>query len=316
MMYDCHFRTSINYKILNMFCAIILIAAGGRKVTQTIYVDILFCLNFIIDYIILLTVKKFLSLDCGQKRLLLGAAVGGVCSFAIFLPPLPSGLSMVVSMLTACAVVAAAFCPLNRKVFIKTSAAFFLISFCYCGAMIALWIIFSPKNIVIRNNSVYIAVSPIVLVITTLFCYIVLRVIMRITGRGVPKQLKCRAVIEYNGITKKADGTVDTGNTLKEPFSGECVIVAREEIFKDMFDAADCMKISGNSDNSVKGVRLVPFNSVGGTGVIPAVKPDIIKLKIGNEEIKVSAYLAFCKGENMTEGTDMLVPAELIMKGS
>ena len=285
MMYDYRFRTSIIYKILNMFCAIILIAAGGRKVTQTIYVDILFCLNFIIDYIILLTVKKFLSLGCGKKRLLLGAAVGGICSFAIFLPPLPSGLSMVVSMLTAC-------------------------------AMIALWIVFSPKNIVIRNNSVYIAVSPIVLVITTLFCYIILRVIMRITGRGVPKQLKCRVVITYNGITKEADGTVDTGNTLKEPFSDECVIVAREEIFKDMFDADDYMKITENSDNRVKGVRLVPFNSVGGTGVIPAVKPDIIKLKIGNEETEVSAYLAFCKGENMTSGTDMLVPAELIMKGS
>ena len=283
---------------------------------QTIYIDILFCLNFIIDYIILLTVRKFLSLNSSQKRLLLGAAVGGVCSFSILLPPLPSGLSMVVSMLTACAVVAAAFCPLSRRIFIKTAAAFFLISFCYCGAMIALWIVFSPKNIVIRNNSVYIAVSPIVLVITTLFCYTILRVIMRITGRGVPTKLKCRAVIVYNGITKEADGTVDTGNTLKEPFSDECVIVAREELFKDMFDAQSYMKTAENTGGSIKGVRLVPFNSVGGTGVIPAVKPDIIKLKFDNEETEVSAYLAFCKGENMTDGTDMLVPAELIMKGS
>lgn len=284
--------------------------------TQTIYIDILFCLNFIIDYIILLSVRKFLSLAASRKRLLLGAMTGGICSFVILLPSLPSGLSVLIGILTACIVVTATFYPMSRKKFIKTSAAFFLISFCYCGAMIALWIFFSPNNIVIRNNSVYIAVSPTVLVITTLFCYVILRVIMRITGRGVPDKLRCRVIVEYNGIKKETDGTIDTGNTLKEPFSGECVIVARTEIFRDMFDAEAYMKMTENSEKFNKNVRLIPFGSVGGKGIIPAIKPDKVRVISGDEETEVSAYLAFCREENMTGGVNLLVPAELIMKGS
>lgn len=288
---------------------------GGRLLT--IYIDILFCLNLIIDYIILLSVKLFLSLGAKPLRLLLGATIGGISSFVILLPPMPSGVSWLISFLSACIIVAATFYPVSRIKFLKTAAAFFLISFCYCGAMIAIWIIFSPQNIVIRNSSVYIGISPIVLIITTLLCYIILRVILRITGRGTAKNLKCKVKIEYNEIIKEFDGTIDTGNTLKEPFSGECVIVARAEIFKDIFDADEYMKMTADNKSTLKcNVRLIPFNSVGGVGLIPAIKPNFIKITADSEETEVSAYLALCSGKNLTDDVQSLVPVELIMKGS
>lgn len=271
----------------------------------------------IIDYIILLSVKRFLSLGAKQSRLIFGAAIGGLCSFVILLPPIPSGLSWIINLLFACIIVAEAFYPISRIKFIKTAAAFFLVSFCYCGVMIAIWLVFSPSNVVIRNSSVYIGVSPVVLVITTLFCYVVMRVILRITGRGAVNKLKCRIKIKYKNITKEADGTVDTGNTLKEPFSGDCVIVVRADMFKDVFDADKYMKLAENNEDFKNiNVRLIPFNSVGGVGLIPAIKPDSIKIICNNEETEVSAYLAFCSSENMTDDIQSLVPVELIMKGS
>ena len=56
---------------------------------HTIYLDILFCVNFVVDYILLLTVRRFLSLSCRRRRLLAGAAAGGLLSFVILLPPMP-----------------------------------------------------------------------------------------------------------------------------------------------------------------------------------------------------------------------------------
>lgn len=285
-------------------------AKGGRvrNLGQTIYIDILFCVNFVIDYIILLTVKKFMSLSCKRRRLFLGAAVGGVSSFIILLPPISSGLSMVVSFLTACVVVAVSFAPLERIRFIKTASSFFLISFGYCGAMIAVWILFSPENIVIRNSSVYIAMSPLTLIITTLVCYVILRVIMRITGRGNMGDTDCIVKIKYNNTEISCRGKLDTGNSLKEPFSGDMAIVVKQEIFKD-FPELENIELSGEMP---KGIRMIPYSSVGGEGVMAGFRADNICIEISKRRFDVSAYIALCKNGRIVGETDALVPAELI----
>ncbi len=275
---------------------------------QTIYIDILFCVNFVVDYIILLTVKKFMSLSCKRRRLFLGATVGGISSFVILLPPISSGLSMVISLITACIVVASTFAPIERVSFIKTAAAFFLISFGYCGAMIAVWLLFSPENIIIRNSSVYIAMSPLTLVITTLVCYIILRVIMRITGRGDVGDTACTLKIRYKGREINCRGKLDTGNSLKEPFSGDMAIVVRQELFKDFSELVNT-ELSGEMPS---GIRMIPYSSVGGEGVMAAFRADSICIEIGGRRFDVAAYIALCKNGRIVGEADALVPTELI----
>ena len=53
----------------------------------------------------------------------------------------------------------------------------------------------------------------------------------------MPQQMKCRVKVSYKGKTVETDGTIDTGNTLHEPFSGECVIVSKAELFRQILDA-------------------------------------------------------------------------------
>ena len=273
---------------------------------QTIYLDVLFCVNFIIDYIILVTVKAFLNHGCKRRRLLLGAVVGGVCSFVILLPPVPSGISMVVSLLTAVLVSASAFCPVSTKQFIKLTAAFFMISFGYCGLMIAVWIMFSPGNLVIRNSSVYIDISPFVLILTTVFCYVILRVLLRIISIRKNISPGCHVSLEIFGRTIECSGMIDTGSSLKEPFSGEPAVVFRRELLGDLQD-----RLFSGDKLLNSGIRLIPFNSVGGEGVLRAVRPNRIRITIGKESYIVSAYNAFCD-DNRVTGTDALVPYELI----
>ena len=283
--------------------------------SHTIYLDVLFCVNFIIDYIILVSVKKFLMLNIRRIRLLCGAAVGGLSSFCVLLPSMPAWLSMLFQGTSAVLLTAAAFLPTKRVIWFKASAAFFFISFCFCGLMTAILILFSPQNVVVRNNTVYIGISPVMLVAMTLICYMIMRIIFRITGRSMPQQMKCRVKVSYKGKTVETDGTIDTGNTLHEPFSGECVIVSKAELFRQILDAEYFMKLS--KEGSIpEGVRLVPFSSVGGCGVIPAFKPSSVKIINNSTESEVSAYIALCSDKNMTNEVNMLIPAELIMKGS
>ena len=281
----------------------------------TIYIDVLFCVNFIVDYILLLSVQKFVSLPSRIRRLLLGAFLGGASSFVILLPPLPFWLSWLISISEALLMTAAAFAPMNVKTFIRVSSVLFAVSFIYCGFMTAVLMFFSPSAVTIRNNSVYIGLSPFVLVAATLVCYGVMRLFIFLTGRASYRNKECSAVISYGGNKTEVRGIIDTGNTLHEPFSGECVIVGRDKAFGNMVNIDKLMKCRDEKEY-IKGIRLVPFSSVGGNGLMPAFRPSEITLKIENKEIKVSAYLALCSERNLVEGCDILIPHELIMKGS
>lgn len=278
---------------------------------ETIYLDVLFCVNFVIDYIILLTVKKFLSLTCRQRRLILGAAAGGLLSFVILLPPMPSGVSCFVSLGGAFIVVGAAFAPMQKRQLIKTAAAFFLISFFYCGAMIAVWLLFSPDNLIIRNSSVYIAVSPGVLIVTTVVCYTVLRTIMRITGKGGAAASVCTVSIPGESGAVCLSGRIDTGNTLKEPFSGESVIVVSSDAAQKkscLSKLADC-----DPDDLKPGARLVPFTSVGGNGILQAIRIEGLVIVCAGKKYKRDAYIAVCPQKSFSVGEEAIVPAELLL---
>ena len=273
--------------------------------THTIYLDVLFCVNFVIDYVILLTVSKFLTLSCRQLRLLGGAAVGGLSSFVILLPPLPSGVSLCINMLSAFLVVGAAFAPMPKKLYLKTSAAFFMISFGYCGAMIAVWLLFAPSSVVIRNSSVYIAISPVMLVVTTLVCYVIIRMIMRITGKREAENIACRLRFTLAGRQVELVGKTDTGNMLKEPFSDLPVIVVSKA-------AVTVPEIENSGDALQSGLRLIPYSSVGGSGLLKAYRCRNIYICSGKKEITAEAYIALCDEKMLSGGIKALVPDVLI----
>lgn len=282
---------------------------------QTIYIDVLFCVNFIIDYIMLISVKHIMSLEARRIRLLLAAFLGGMFSLILLLPPVSFILSLLMSAAEAVIMSAAVFVPAGIKTILKASVLLFCISFCFCGAMTAVCTLFSPYNTLIRNGIVYIGISPTVLILAALICYVILRIIYGIINTGAVKSSRCSASIEHNGRTINVKGMIDSGNTLHEPFSGECVIVGREDVFEEITDVKKYMNGSGNMQAG-RNIRLVPFNSVGGNGLLPAFRPSKITIRSENTEIKVNAYLALCDKKVFSEDCEIIVPSELIMKGS
>ena len=56
----------------------------GEK--MTIYIDLVFFLNFFFDFVLLLTVNNTLKRNVKMKRLFLGAFVGSITIFFLFLP--------------------------------------------------------------------------------------------------------------------------------------------------------------------------------------------------------------------------------------
>ncbi len=277
----------------------------------TIYLDVLLCINLITDYLLLLSVDRYRHLHTKPLRLFFGSLAGAAGALVILLPPMPWWLSWTVSVVEALVMTAAAFLPMRLSAYCKASVCLFVTSFCYCGVMTAILGIFSPKALVVRNSTVYIGISPLLLVILTLISYFVLKAAAMLTERRKAPAANCQIKICHNGKTLALQGMVDTGNTLHEPFSGECVIVGKERLFREMLDVRKCMN-SDSKEMIGSNIRLVPYRSVGGSGVIPAFKPSKIYL----DQTEVSAYLALCREEYLTDECELLVPAELLRKGS
>ena len=94
--------------------------------------------------------------------------------------------------------------------------------------MLGIWFVAAPNGLIINNSIVYFNISPLVFLIFTVLCYVVLRVIQRITGRQMPMELQCRVTVYLQGRTVPCLARIDTGNDLVEPFSGFPVLVVDE----------------------------------------------------------------------------------------
>lgn len=276
----------------------------------TVYLDVLFCVNFIIDYIILLSVRKLMALPARRLRMLCGAAAGGVGSFVILMPPMPFGVSLLISIAEAFLVTAAAFAPMMWAKAAKAAALLFAVSFIYCGFMTAVFMFFSPQTLAVRNSAVYIGISPIVLVVLTIVFYGIMRLFLFLFGKSRSEDQCCRVRVVYCGRSVEADGFFDTGNTLHEPFSGDSVIVGKSSLFQTFPELSE---ISDGTPvlSKEKSFRLIPFVSVGGNGLLPAFRPSEITIVTKKKKTKVRAYLALGSEKNFSGGCSFIVPAEL-----
>ena len=135
---------------------------------QTIYIDVLLCVNLVVNYLLLSAVSFYTHTKITVRRLILGAAVGAVCSLTILLPKLSFLPDTAVKLAVGSLTVAAAFGIRSRKSFLRLYAVFLTATFFFCGIMIALWYVFTPKNLIIKNSVIYLNISPVRLIVSHL----------------------------------------------------------------------------------------------------------------------------------------------------
>lgn len=252
---------------------------------QTVYIDVLVGVNLFINYFLLLAVSKFLSLPVKRPRLLAASTLGAAYSLTILLPEINLFLSFFMKLVMAATIVLAAY-PFNGlKQLLRELASFYIMSFAFAGFMLALWYFIAPQGLIIKNSIVYFNISPLLLIVLTVMCYLIIRLINRLTGQQASDQILCKIKIDYNGKSCSCFAKVDTGNSLTEPFSNYPVAVVYEESIASIVPPEDSGKI-----------RLVPFQAVSGGGLLPAFKPDLLTIVCRKKQIEIhNVYVAVTK---------------------
>ncbi|WP_050698331.1 sigma-E processing peptidase SpoIIGA [Anaeromassilibacillus senegalensis] len=260
--------------------------------TQTIYLDVLIGVNLFINYFLLLAVARFLSISVKRRRLVAAAALGAFYALSIFFPELPSVLSLLVKLAMSATIVLAAFPRRTLKLFLRELACFYITNFAFAGFMLCLWFFIAPQGLLIKNSVVYFEISPLFLLVVTVLCYLIIRVIQRVTGRQNPSLLFCRIWIDYKGATGVCKAKVDTGNTLVEPFSGFPVVVVEESAFREILPP----------EEEQTSFRVVPFQTVSGSGILPAFRPDKLVILAGEKKIEAKDVYIAVSRESLSGG--------------
>ena len=170
--------------------------------------------------------------------------------------------------------------------------------------MLALWYFIAPQGLIVKNSIVYFDVSPLLLLILTVFCYFLIRLIQRFTGRQTPKNLFYPIQIEWKGKEVACVAKVDIGNSLVEPFSGEPVAVVEKSRLEKFLPE---IRAEGK-------VRLVPFSAVPGGGMLEAFRPDALYIVREKQRYRIPfGYIAIC--ETPLGGFDALLNPDLLENG-
>lgn len=247
------------------------------------YVDILVILNTLVNYFILLAIRKITHSYTKRWRIALGAFVGGLSSLLLFLEHLNIIMTLL-KILSGVLMIAVTFEIKPIKQFVKKLFFLFAITFLFGGVTYAIYIFFDKDILIYSNGIIYFDVDMTFLVICSVISYFVITLITKYTDKKSSKNKEYYITIENNGKSVSCTGLMDTGNNLREPFSDYPVIIVDKSIFNQLYTSET--------------TRVIPVSTVNGESIIKAFKPQKViigdfvtdKVYIGKSAVSLDEY--------------------------
>lgn len=266
-----------------------------------IYADILVVLNIMVNYLLLRAVSALLGTKRNPIRLLFSSFIGGIFSLIIFIENIPFLLNLLLKILVMTIMVVVAFRVKKLSDFLKNSAAFFLCNFAFAGIMLAVNILFSSDTVFYKNGAVYFDINILTLIVASVGCYAVLSLISRLTRDRMVRNLLYDISVEYEGKTVSGKALLDTGNNLKDAFSGNPVIVAERNFIKKL--------IGDNEDvTAMKNFRLIPYSTISSGGALPAFLADKITVIFEGKNVALrNVYVALTEKKIVSSDYSVLL---------
>lgn len=254
-----------------------------------IYIDVLFLLNLVVDYVLLLAAARITGEVFSRGRLALGALLGAVYAVVLFLPGFAWLSNALCKLSIAVLMVLAAFGVGKRL--IRLLLVFFGASAALGGLVIALQYI-EVGGLTVENGVLYTGFNIRLLLVTLILGYIGFRFVFgRAARHGGRNRDLSKACVRLGEREVELTVLHDTGNTLTDPANNRPVMVAEARAMVSLLpeeinpaDPVGSMEKIQDDRLSCK-FRLLPYRAVGvECGMLLAVRTDQVVL--GNREWK------------------------------
>ncbi len=222
-----------------------------------VYIDLVFLINFYLDFLIIIITSITLKKNAKLKRILLGSLVGSLSLIFLFIN-INNYLLFFIKFIIAVLINIVVFGYKDLKSTLENISYFYMISIILGGFCYYL-------NIELNgfNNKTYF-----LLIISPIILYIYYRqTIFFKNTRSLIHKVK----IVFNDQVLDLNGYIDTGNKLYDPVTKKGVII----INKKLVNLND------------KKILYVPYYSVNNKGIIKCLKPQYIEI----DGIKKNNYL-------------------------
>ena len=253
----------------------------------TVYIDVIFFANAFMDMAVLLVVGRVFSCRPGLIRLFAAAAAGGFWACVLVLyPGMPvwlQGIGTYVGVSTLMAVLAFKFRSFRETA--KMVAGIYLASVVLGGVFLTLkeqagtafpfpfsfWFLLAAGAV--------------------LGCFGLTGLLKSHVKQVAMRKDNCLVTLTCGERKETVAGLIDTGNRLVEPATGRPVHVAEKELMKRLCPL-------------VEGVIYVPYRTVGGNGLLPALFVDEMEVESGGECYRLERPLVAVSDKPLSSSGD------------
>lgn len=272
---------------------------------MTIYVDIVFAENVIMNCIILIATAVILKIKIKYIRIFIASVLGAIYSVVAYIGILKLYSSLILKLVLSILIVYIAFNPQKLKKMWKDLIIFYLTSFVFGGVAFALIYVIKPQDILMRNG-LFLGTYPLkTILLGAIISFLVLLVAFKILkGKFNKKDLFCELEIHINNKCIKTRAMIDTGNCLKEPITNVPVIVIEHTLLyecipKELLNNLE--KVIGGDfegipkeikEQYISKLKLIPYSSLGKqNGLLLGIKPEFVKIITEEYENKINAVI-------------------------
>ncbi len=244
---------------------------------MVIYLDILFLVNAIVTYLLIISTAVILKVHIARWRVFISSFAGGVYSFSIFLNINPI-FGFFIKTAVCFILVIISFGFRGIKQILKNSMVFLAVNFVFAGIILAASYIFKSNDFYSNMYVSYININPVVLIVFAVIAYILVFIFEKYILTYINRSKFYCVSVYISGREYKLNAYMDTGNSLTEPFSGNPVIIIKSGII---------------DFKSIAFKRVIPYEVLNTSGILSAVKPEKIKICWDNKFVETSdVYIA------------------------
>ena len=254
-----------------------------------IYLDYVFLINFLFDFILLLGISMILKRNVSKLRLFLGSVFGGLSFFVIFLN-ISSFTFFFVKMFLALIMIIITFSYKNFKYTMNNFIYLIILSVLMGGFLYLTNIEFGYSHVGMLFFTNEKSLNLIILIFLGLLMTLIYAKYIRKVKRESVKIFKTTLFIDNKEL--KFTGYLDTGNDLK--YFNKPVIILNKNIKLKIED---------------KKIYYVPFTTINGEGVMKCIK--LNKIFIEDKGFFENVFLALSNDKFHLGGTDIILNVNL-----
>lgn len=234
---------------------------------MVIYLDIVMLVNFLVDSLLLMAANRLCGYPLKIKRVMLSAGIGAVYAGVCILP----GFRFLGNTLW-------------RLIFLGVMS---VVAFGWKRSTLRKCAIFVFLSMALGGIALGLGNGGALALVAAAAGVCILCVVGFYDGVGKKKYITVQ--LTYRGVTRELVALQDTGNGLRDPITGQPVLVVGSDVAKQMLGLTQeqlLMPIDTMANCSIPGLRLIPYRSVGNAnGMMLAVKMDRVcvdRQEIGN----------------------------------